>query len=223
MSDMEKFIFGNMYFNFEYGIASKYCYSRESNYNYEYVRDEYKNRYFDTKPTQEERDKVNRTGNFLGFMYGPNSDSIDVAGYQADVYFDSFKEKRVPERLFKIQIHFRNYRLGDERDVIMPYYWNDHPSYNLETGKEKNEVGMSRGTEFLNQVLEIGDIVDLSLYSDIISFSKFVLGFDTKFEFKWQTYFPFVSRDLYNETKGQYGFQHTDFHFKWDFGITLSW
>jgi len=153
MSSLAAFIVGNLYVNFEYGIVSKYTYSRDSNFNYEYVRDEYKGRYKSSNPPSAATvEKVNRIGNFLGFMYGPNSDSIDVAigwrsdlynvkeysaGYQGDVYFQSFKEKRIPKRLFKIQLHFRNYRLGDERDVIMPYYWNEHPTYDLDTGEEK--------------------------------------------------------------------------------------
>ncbi len=226
LSPIADFILSNLYINFEYGVVSKYTYSRDSNFNYEYVRDEYTKRYGDAPPSESKIEEVNRIGNFLGFMYGPNSDCIDFAigwrsdlynvkeysaDYQADVYFQSFKKIIIPKRLFKIQLHFRNYRLGDERDVIMPYYWNEHPSYDLETGDEKDEFGTSRKTEFLSRVVEIGEILDLNIYSDIVKLSRFVLGLESKFLFKWQTFDPFTSS------------QHTDFIFRWEFGAILSW
>ena len=98
----------NLYINFEYGVVSKYTYARDSNFNYEYVRDEYPKRYDIQPPSEKRREEVNRIGNFLGFMYGPNSDCIDIAigwrndlknvkeytaGYQADEYFYSFIDR----------------------------------------------------------------------------------------------------------------------------------
>jgi len=227
MPPLAEFIISNLYFNIEYGIVSKYTYSRDSNFNYEYVRDEYKFRYDpDDPPSQKRVKEVNRVGNFLGFMYGPNSDCLDIAigwrsdlfnvkeynaGYAGDEYFYSLKNKQIPKRLIKLQLHYRHYRLGDERDVIMPYYWNEHPSYDLETGEEKSTLGTSRGTEFLTQVHEIGDILDLNIYGDVVRFSRFVLGLETKFMWQWITYYPFTSDS------------ETLFMFKWDFGIILSW
>ncbi len=221
-----EYILSNLYINFEYGVVSKYTYSRDSNFNYEYVRDEYPRRYDVQPPDSKRREEVNRIGNFLGFMYGPNSDCIDfaigwrndlknvkeyTADYQADEYFHSFKKKIIPKRFFKMQLHFRNYRLGDERDVTMPYYYNEHPSIDLDTGKEKDEYGTSRGTEFLANVVEIGEDLDFSIYGDVIRLSRFVLGLESKFLFQWRTYYPYTPD------------QHTDFSFRWEFGTIISW
>ena len=236
MSDIAEFIIANMYVNFEYAIVSKYCYARTSNYNVEFVRNEYKYAYDpDNQPSQATVDKENSIGNFLGFMYGPNSDCIDIAigwrsdlynvkedsaEYQGDVYFQSFKKKMIPKRLFKIQLHFRNFRLGDGRNVILPYYGDQHPSYWLTAeeiaanngSSDKSTMGTNNGTEFLAQVLQIGDIVDLNVYGDIIKFSKFVLGMESKFTFTWNTYYPFNPP-----------YQYTTFDFKWDIGIEITW
>ena len=226
-SKLAEFILSNLYINIEYGIVSKYTYARDSNFNYEYVRQEYPYRYDIREPSEEEVAKRNRTGNFLGFMYGPNSDCLDIAigwrsdlsnvkeytaDYQADVYFDSLKKKKIPPRLFKIQIHWRQYRLGDERDVIKPYWWNEHPNYDLYYADgTKNEAGVSRGTEFLAKIEEIGDILDISIYSDIIRINRFVLGAETKFFFFWQTLDPWTASTT------------TIFDFRWEFGLIISW
>jgi len=230
LNPIADFILKNIYINFEYGVVSKYMYARDSNFNYEYVRYEYTDRYDeDDPPDDDEVERVNRIGNFLGFMFGPNSNCIDfavgwrsdlydveeyTAGYQNDVYFHSLKDKMIPKRLIKMQFHFRYYRLGDERNVIMPYFWNENPNYHLDTGKAKTaeEFGTSRGTEFLKQVLEIGTIIDFNFYFDIVRFSRFVLGLESKLLFHWITYYPFTSS------------QYTDLkEVRWEIGIIVSW
>ncbi len=223
---LTKFILSNFYINIEYGIVSKYTYSRDSNFNYEYVRQEYKFRYDTVPPSDKDINTTNRVGNFLGFMYGPNSDCLDIAigwrsdlynvneytaGYQGDIYFNSFKTKVIPKRLFKIQLHFRNYRLGDGRDVILPYYGNQSAQYDLDTSEAKSKMGTSNGTEFLKQVLEIGDIVDLNVYADIVRLSRFIFGIENKFIFTWRTFYPFTHA------------QYTTFNFRWEFGVIINW
>lgn len=226
-SPIVEFILNGFYFNIEYGVVSKYTYARDANFNYEYVREEYQTRFDIEEPAQKEINSVNRIGNYLGFMYGPNSDCFDIAigwrndlknikeynaEYQADVYFDSQKKKTVPQRLFKAQIHYRRYRLGDERNVIMPFWWNYHPAYELYYADgSSNKKGVSRGTEFLAKVLEIGNILNLELYSDIFRFNRFVLGAETKFHFKWQTFLPWTPS------------VYTEFNFRWEFGLIISW
>ncbi|MBN2544165.1 MAG: hypothetical protein JXB50_00110 [Spirochaetes bacterium] len=230
---LAEFIINNLYINFEYGIVSKYTYARESNFNYEYVRNEFKERYSedsDGNPnyTSTTAASVNRVGNFLGFMYGPNSDCIDFAigwrsdlwntkeapaEYQADVYFESFKEKRIPDRLFKLQLHFRQYRLGDERDVIRPYYWNEHWYYDMNTGEKKDsdKLGTSRKTEFLTRVLEIGHIFDINVYGDIVRLGNFVLGLEAQFYFHWRTFNPFTPK------------ANVLFEPRYEMGMIISW
>ena len=244
------YILSNMYVNFEYGIASKSVFSRDANVNYEFIRQEYVDR-FNPKnpPTKTEADMYNRTGNFIGFMYGNNSDSIDIAvgfrsdlktvkeykaDYQGDVYFDSFKKKPIPDRLFKMQLHYRFYRFGDERNVIVPFYNNEHYYYdedpNLDTNGDgipdndslkgvggsdspfgESKSGTNRRTEFIRIPVMIGNILDFSFYSDIFRISKFVFGFENTINFHWKTYNPFSSGE------------RTDFVFKFDFAFTLSW
>lgn len=246
-------ILSNLYINAEYGIVSKYTYSRDSNYNYEYVRDEYAYSYWpeeykenndpdyvkyisefpDADYSLAESSRVNRVGNFLGFMYGSNSDSLDIAigwrndlvnvrdysaGYRADVYYDSLENKSYPERLVKFQIHYRRYRLGDDRDVVMPFYMNEHFFYDLNIYVDSDGDGdfendkSDRRTEFLSNVVKTGDNLNLSFYTDIIKISRFVLGFETQGSFEWSTYFP-------NNPDKSY----TDFQFKLDFGAIISW
>jgi len=219
----------NLYVNFEYGVVSKYTFSRDPNFNYEYVRDEYRQKYdYSNPPAQSEIDRVNRVGNFIGFMYGPNSDCIDCAigwrsdlfnvkeyntgnpreGSPTDEYFQSMKKKKYPDRLIKLQLHYRHYRLGDERDVIMPFYWNEHPVYDE---NHDGVAGTLRRTEFLARVVEVGNFMDLNLYSDIIRIDRFVVGAETKFNFLWKT----LNYGLATE--------NTTFNFRWDIGLIISW
>ena len=90
----------------------------------------------------------------------------------------------------------------------MPFYWNEHPIYDLD---QDGEGGTDRRTEFLAYVLEMGDIFDINIYSDILRINRFVLGMETKFNFYWHTMYPFTPS------------ASTTFIFRWEFGIILSW
>ncbi|HPO49226.1 MAG TPA: hypothetical protein PLO89_02780 [Spirochaetota bacterium] len=245
------FFLSNLYFNIEYAIVSKYCYTREPYQHYEYVREEYKEKFDPANPpTTETINKINRTGNFIGYMYGNNADSVDIAigwrndlqttpeysvGYQADVYFDSLKKKKYPDRLFKMQLHYRFYRLGDERNVISPYYSNENYWFeedkNLDTNGDgipdndslagvggsdatfggSSESGSTRRTEFLRVVKMFGNILDFYFYSDILRISRFVLGFESNLNFYWNVYNPLSSGE------------RVEFDFKFEFAFVVSW
>jgi hypothetical protein len=239
MDKIASYIVSNLYVNCEYGAVSKYTYDRDSNYSYEYVRQEYLGKYDPAHPpSQTEIDKINRIGNFIGFMYGSNSDCFDFsvgwrndlsnvkennAEYQADVYLDSLKKKKLPDRLIKIQLHYRRYRLGDERNVIVPFFYNEHYAYDLDPDFDSNGdgdptndapglvAGLNRKTEFLSVVVEEGDLFDINVYSDIFKASRFTIGAETKFGFNWITKYPGTA------------FSSTTFNFKWDLGISLNW
>jgi hypothetical protein len=233
MNPIAEYIIKNLYVNFEYGFVSRYVYSRDSNYNYEYVRAEYLDTYDPTHPpSQSDIDRVNRTGNFIGFMYGGNSDCIDfsigwrsdlynvteyTAGYMADIYLDRDRKKVLPDRLIKIQLHYRHYRLGNGRNVIVPYYGNEHYTYDLDNYFDSDGDGntsndrTNRITDFLRVVLQEGNIFDINLYSDIFKIDRFVIGAESEFNFTWTTKFPGTAAST------------TDFAFRWDFGIVVTW
>ena len=220
----------NLYINFEYSITSKYIFSRDSNFHYEYVREEYLDYYYSNNPPQTgEINKINRVGNFIGYMYGPDSDCIDVAigwrndlpsvkedpaEYQADVYLDSLQNEEKPDRLIKVQLHYRHYRLGDSRNVILPYGTNEHPSYDIDwytdtngDGNLTNDTdGTNYRTSFMTGVFQHGNILDLNYYMDLIRISRFIMGIETKFYFHWY--------------KQQYA-SH-DLQFRWDLGLVIS-
>ncbi|HOJ64555.1 MAG TPA: hypothetical protein PLE45_09050 [Spirochaetota bacterium] len=227
------FIFGNMYINMEYGVVSKYTYSRDDNNNYEYVRQEYQNKYYTTAPvSQEELNRIQRVGNFIGFMYGSNSDCFDIAigwrndlvdvrgyaaEYQGDIYFDSFKNKKIVDRLFKFQIHYRHYRLGDERNILTPFYMNEHYYFDLDQDLDSDGDGnktndhSNRETEFLRIILEEGNQLDFHIYSDIIRISRFIIGIESKFNFIWTTFHPYTWKE------------ETNFTFRWEIGLSIIW
>jgi hypothetical protein len=233
MSRPAKFILGNLYINFEYGVASKYCYSRDDNCNYEYVRQEFRDMFYARNPiSQKELAQVQRTGNFIGFMYGNNADCVDLAigwrndleqttssraGFKNDEYFESMYKKKEINRLFKLQLHYRHYRLGDERSVVTPFYSNEHYYYDcdpdLDTDGDGNKTNdtSNRQTEFLRIVTECGDIFDISLYSDLFRVTRFTFGLDTKFTFQWVTTHPMTIA------------QSTDFTFLWQLAFTVIW
>ncbi len=228
-----EFFLKNLYINFEYAITSKYVYSRDHVCNYEYVREEYQKAYDPRNPiSQTELDRVQRVGNFLGYMYGNNADSFDIAvgwrndidqvkdygaEYQTDVYYDSFKKKKFVDRLFKLQLHYRHYRLGDERNIIAPYYMNEHYYYDVDPDLDSDGDGIkdndtsNRDTEFLRVVLEEGNIFDINFYSDIFRITRFVIGIETKFNFHWRTRLPRTSAET------------TDFVFKWEIASVITW
>jgi hypothetical protein len=228
-----EFLVSNLYVNCEYATVSKYTYSRDDHYSYEYVRYEQKERFDPANPfPTSETEEINRIGNFLGFMLGPNADSVDFAigwrndlkqvkdyraDYQGDIYFDSFKTKRVVDRLFKVQLHYKHYRLGDERDVTIPFYANEHylidGDDNIDVdfdGNPSNDAS-NRVTEWVRIVETEVNIFDISVYSDIFKFSRFVLGAETRFNFEWETTKPYTS------------LESTNFTYRWEFGIILTW
>jgi hypothetical protein len=232
--DTADFILRNFYFNMEYAITSKYTYSRDPNFNYEYVRAEYTGKYLiDKPPTQQTINEVNRIGNFIGYQYGGNADSFDIAlGWRSDLwnvkefsadnhaddYFYSMKKKKFPDRLFKAQIHYRHYRLGDERNVILPYYANDHNWFDEDSHLDSDLDGdtdeggfTNRRTEFLRVVLEEGHLMDLSFYGDVIRLSSFTIGLETGFNFNWKVLLPYSQRST------------VDFSFRWDFAVSILW
>ncbi len=234
------YIFGNMYLNFEYAIVSKYTYSRDNLYNYEFVREEWidpanpEASYYQGKTvmSQADADYINRTGNFIGYMYGPNSDSIDFAigwrndlesvknyraDYQGDIYFDSMKDKKYPNRLFKMQLHYRLYRLGTGRNVVANFYENEHYYFDIDPDLDSDGDGVTdndysdRKTEFIRNVKEMGNKLDFSIYTDIFRVSKFVVGLDMNFKFEWRTMYPFTYREK------------TTFSFGFEFAGIVSW
>ena len=227
------FFVTNLYINAEYGVASKYCYTRDDNNNYEYVRQEYRTKYSASNPmTKSEINYIQRRGNFLGFMYGNNADCFDLAigwrndlkqtqnyvvGYQNDRYFESQTQKKEINRLFKIQFHYRHYRLGDERNVVCPFYSNEHYFFDVDKDLDTDGDGITdndtsnRRTEFLRIVEEQGDIFDINIYSDLFRVTRFTMGMETKFNFIWQTYHPLTIA------------QRTDFTFKWEIAFVASW
>lgn len=233
MSKPAEFFIGNMYINLEYGVTSKYCYTRDNNNNYEYVRQEYRKKYSAANPmTTAEIKRIQRQGNFLGFMYGNNADCFDIAigwrndleqtqsyiaGYQNDRYFDAQKQKKEINRLFKVQLHYRHYRLGDERNVVAPFYANEHYYFDVDKEFDSDGDGIAdndtsnRRTEFLRIVEEQGDIFDINIYSDLFRIARFTMGMETKFNFIWQTYHPLTIA------------QQTDFTFKWEIAFVVSW
>ena len=165
-------------------------------------------------------------------MYGNNADCFDMAigwrnalfqtkentaEYQGDVYYDSFSKKKVIDRLFKIQFHYRHYRLGDERNIIAPYYMNEHYYFDVDQdldsdgdGDKENDAS-NRETEFLRVIVEEGNIFDISIYSDIFKVTRFAVGVETKFNFIWQTFNP---RSVAEKT---------DFTFRWEIAFSVSW
>lgn len=240
------YILSRLYVNFEYTIVSKYTYSRDGDHNYEFVRDEYTSEYNPANPPDKATvDRVNRTGNFIGFMYGNNSDCIDLAvgwrtdlknireytaGYQGDVFFDSKKKKKISDiHLFKVQLHWRMFRLGDERNVTMPYYWNEHYYFEMDPNVDTNgdgindndeddddspgdtQSGTNRRGEFVRVPVYIGNIVDLALYTDIFRLGRTVVGLDLNFNWFMGTTNPFTQDHF------------TDVNFKFEFAFTFAW
>lgn len=158
-----------------------------------------------------DRERVNRIGNYIGFMYGPNSDCLDIAigwrndlnaveetnaGYIADRYFDSMKKKYYPDRLIKFQAHYRRWRLGDGRDVVVPFYNNEHYFYDnnpyLDSdgdGDPENDKTDLR-TGFLEVVLEEHNDFYISFYMDLLKVSRNTLGIELETDFLLSTYLP---------------------------------
>lgn len=235
----------HLYINLELVAVSRYTFSRDSNYNYEYVRDEFPYKYYpkiyatiknpDGTPkypdymeyTAEMSKRINRVGNFIGYMYGSNSDSIDIAigwrndlynvkdskaDYITDRYYESQKKNQRPDRLFKLQLHYHHYRLGEDRDVVLPFYMNEHFYYDLNPYEKVNDDGdkTARRTGFVDTVLEEGNTFDINVYTDLLRVNRFTLGLEAKTEFKWVTYLPRTAQES------------TDFTFKFDIGVVIG-
>ena len=177
-----------------------------------------------------DRERVQRIGNFIGYMYGNNADSFDIAigwrndlfnvtetstNYITDRYYESERKKKNFNRLLKIQLHYRHYRLGDYRDVVMPYYLNQHFYYDLDPYTDLDGDGDPQMipllcTGFVDKFLERGNIFDVSVYSDLFRINRFVTGVESKFEIKAITTSP--------ETK----YEITNFHFTFDVAFIIG-
>ncbi|MCG8569811.1 MAG: hypothetical protein MJB14_06700 [Spirochaetes bacterium] len=213
MPKIAQFIVKNLYINFEYSITSKYIFSRDPNVYYEYVLADYPYRYDENSEVDQSIvDEVNRVGNFIGYMFGPNSDCLDIAigwrndlqtvtnspaQYQIDQYFDSFQDHKKPNRLLKMQLHYRKYRLGDNRNVLVPYGTNEHASYDDDMeydsngdGILDNDAGTDFRTSFMTGVAETNHIMDINVYSDLARISRFIFGLETKLTFHWRVIDP---------------------------------
>ncbi len=232
-NDLMSFILGNLYFNFEYAVTSKYVYSREPSHNYEYVREEITSTYNPQNPfSQSEVDYHQRRGNFIGYMYGNNADSIDLAigwrsdlmstkeylaDYQNDIYFDSINgDPAVPNKVVKVQLHYRRYRLGDERSVSTPFYINEHFYYDIDPdldsdldGNKENDLSY-RKSEFLKIVLTEGHIFDINIYTDLFRISSFYFGLESNFYFEWVVNNPYTR------------YSTTDFEFKFNLAFIVT-
>ncbi len=243
------FFVSNLFVNLEFAVVSRYTYSRDHLFYYEYVRQEYPYTYYPAHfkdkldgtgnliypdyvaYTEAQKKRTNREGNFLGYMYGNNADSFDIAfgwrndlfnvndstaGYIVDRYYESQKKRLEHNRLFKIQFHYRRYRLGEYRDVTVPYYLNQHVYYDLDPFTDLDGDGdptndrTNLTTGFVDLVVEQGDIFDINVYADIVRFNRFVLGVEGKAEFKWVTAHP------------QSSLEKTDFVAKFDIGLILG-
>lgn len=234
-----EYILKNFYFNAEYTITSKFVYSRDMHFYYEYVRDEHKAHYDITDPMSRETiNRISRPGNFLGFMYGPNADCLDIAigwrndlenvkedpaEYQVDRYLDSMVDKKRVKRLMKFQIHYRHYKLGDARNVSLPFGTNEHPVYDLYPtidtngdGNPGNDGGTQYRTAFFTYFTEFGNILDFDAYVDIVRFSRFTLGLETAFNFYWRT------RDIIANQPFDAPQWKTELMFQFDIGVILS-
>ena len=244
-------IIKNLYVNFEMATISRYCFSRDDNYNYEYVREEYPFKYYPSnyalvkntdgslkypdyiEYTEEMSRKINRIGNFIGYKYGSNSDSFDIAigwrndlynvkdsraDYITDRYYESLKENRRPDRLLKMQLHYQHYRLGTDRDVVLPFYMNEHFYYNLNLYDEQGnpltgedaEGGTDLRTGFIDEVLFAGDTLDFNIYADLFHFNRGIVGLEMKHSFIWGTTYP-------NSDNAS-----TEFTYKFDMGIIIG-
>jgi len=164
-------------------------------------------------------------------MYGNNADSIDIAigwrsdlrstkeyiaDYQNDIYFASYENKIMPKKVVKFQLHYRKYRLGDERNIFAPYYMNEHYYYDVDPDLDSDQDGnklndkSNRKTEFLKIVKTEGHVFDINIYADLFRISSFFVGVESNFAFEW------IIDDPYTRAAA------TEFTFKFNLALIVT-
>ena len=117
-----------------------------------------------------------------------------------------------------MQLHYQHYRLGTDRDVVLPFYMNEHFFYKLNLYDEEGNPltgedakgGTDLRTGFIDTGLFAGDTLDFNIYADLFHFNRGIFGLEMKHTFMWETTLPDTSK------------ANTEFTYKFDIGIILG-